>query len=79
MEIVGVPLFQEQDALCAGVLEQPIDRGDGGVGLARTGGHLNEGARAVILEGFFQTINGADLAGSEPRRVQGRQPLQPRP
>jgi hypothetical protein len=36
------------------VLEQAVDRGDGGVGLARAGGHLHQGARTGGLERGFQ-------------------------
>ena len=68
---------EEEDALGVGVLEQSVDRGDGGVGLARAGGHLNEGARAVVLEGRFEPFDGVHLARSQTGRVQGRQSLQP--
>ena len=41
-EVAGVD--EEEDAADAGVFEQAVDRRDGGEGLARTGGHLDEGA-----------------------------------
>ena len=59
-QIPGV--HEKKDALGVGVFEQPVDRGDGGVGLARAGGHLDERARAVVLEGRLQLLDGADLA-----------------
>ncbi|MCS1408501.1 MAG: hypothetical protein M2R45_01677 [Verrucomicrobia subdivision 3 bacterium] len=74
-QIPGV--HQEQDAFGAGVFEQPVDRGDGSVGLARAGCHLNERARAVVLEGRFQVPDSVDLAGSQPCGIQGWQILKP--
>ena len=47
-EVSGID--QEEDALGVGVLEQAVDAGDGGVGLAGAGGHLDRG-RAAGLRG----------------------------
>ena len=74
-QIPGV--YKKEDAPGVSVFEQPVDRGDGGVGLARAGRHLNEGARAVVLEGFFQILDGINLARSETRGVQTRKRLKP--
>ena len=57
---------QEQDALGIGVLEQAIDGCDGGEGLAGAGGHLDERAGPVVLEGFFQIFDRRDLAVAQP-------------
>lgn len=56
---------EEEDALGAGVLDEAVGLGDGGVGLAGAGGHLQEGARAVVGEGFFEVGDGGDLAIAE--------------
>lgn len=53
---------EEEDALGAGVLNEAVAGGDGGVGLARAGGHLDEGAGSVFGKGFFQAGDGVDLA-----------------
>ena len=55
---------EKENAAGVGVPEQPVDRGDGGVGLARASGHLNEGAWTVIFEGYFELLDGVDLARS---------------
>ena len=60
------------------MFEQPVDRGDGGVGLTRTGGHLNEGTRTIIFEGCLQPLDGVNLVRSQSRRVQIRKLLEPR-
>ena len=62
-QILGV--YEKEDPLDVSVFEQPVDRGNGGVGLARASGHLNEGARAVLFEGCFELLNGVDLARSQ--------------
>ena len=53
---------QEQDALGAAELEQAVDRGDGGEGLAGAGGHVHQGAGLVQRQRFLQPGDGADLA-----------------
>ena len=58
-------IYEKEDALGVSVSEQPVDRGDGGVGLARASGHLNEGAWTVIFEGYFELLDGVDLARSQ--------------
>ena len=49
----------------AGVFHEAVDEIDGGVGLARAGGHLDERARTTGGEGFFQAGDGLDLRGPE--------------
>ena len=39
---------QEEDALRLAELDQPVDGGDGGEGLAAAGRHLDQGARPVL-------------------------------
>ena len=68
---------QKQDALGVGVLEEAVDRGDGGVGLAGAGRHLHEGPRVVPLERGFEAFDGDNLAPSQPRRIQVRKALKP--
>ena len=70
-EILGV--YEKENALGVSVFEQPVDRSDGGIGLAGAGRHLNEGAWVVILEGCLQLFDGADLARPEARGVQIRE------
>jgi hypothetical protein len=61
---------EEEDALRPGVLDEAVGLGDGGEGLAGTGGHLDECARAVGGEGFFKAGDGVDLALAERGGVQ---------
>ena len=42
---------EKQHAARTAELDQAVDLGDGGVGLARAGGHLQQRARAVVFEG----------------------------
>ncbi len=44
------------------MLEQPVDRGEGGIGFAGTGGHLDRRPGAAGLEGFFEVGDGGFLA-----------------
>ncbi len=75
-EVLGV--YEKEDAPGVSVFEQPVDRSDGSIGLAGAGRHLNERARAVILEGCLKLLNGIDLARPEARGVQVRKPPEPR-
>jgi hypothetical protein len=59
-EVAGI--HQKQDALGPAELEQAIDRGDGGEGLARAGGHMHQGAGLAPRQRLFQPGDGADLA-----------------
>ncbi len=56
---------QEQHAPRAGELDQAVDEGNRGEGLARAGGHLDQGARAVFPQGVFEVVDGRDLRGPE--------------
>ncbi len=58
-------VHQEQDAPRAGELDEPVDEVDGGEGLARAGGHLDEGARTVFGQRLFEIPDGGDLRGPE--------------
>ena len=53
---------EEEDAADAGVLEQAVDRRDGGERFSRAGGHLDEGAGAGILKGDIEIGDRLDLA-----------------
>ena len=53
---------QKQNASRLGVFDQPIGDGTGRERLARSGGHVDEGSRAVVGEGIFQTGDGFNLA-----------------
>src|ERR1043165_9547809 len=52
-------IHEEEDAFGFGVLEQAIDFRDGGEGFAGAGGHLDEGARAILFERTFEVGDGA--------------------
>ncbi|MEA3208754.1 MAG: hypothetical protein QOE70_1811 [Chthoniobacter sp.] len=58
-------VHEEEDALCPGVFHEAIDEIDGGVGLARAGGHLDERTGATGGEGFLEVRDGLDLRGPE--------------
>ncbi len=73
-EVPGID--QEQDTFGVGMFKQAIDRGNRRVGLAGAGGHLDQGAGAVIFERGFQLFDGRDLADSKAGRIQHRQILQ---
>ena len=75
-EVPGVD--QKQDAPGVGVLEQAVDRGDGGVGLAGAGGHPDQRARMVGLERCFEAGDGIELAGAQSRGAKRRQSPEPR-
>ena len=74
-QVPGV--HQEENPLGIGELQEPVDGGDGGEGLARTGRHLDEGAGFVGLEGEFQVVRGVDLAIAQALRREIRQIKQP--
>ena len=61
---------EKEDAFGSGVLDEPIDLGDGGESLAGTGGHLDEGAGAIGSEGFLEAGDSIDLAIPERSGVQ---------
>ena len=55
-------VHEEEDAAGAGVFDQAIGERAGGEGLARAGRHVDERARSVLGEGFFEAGDGFDLA-----------------
>ena len=59
-QVSGV--HQEQDAARPSELEQAIHGGDGGEGLARPRSHVDKRSRFLLFQGFFQAIDGFDLA-----------------
>ena len=61
-----VTVHQEEDALGFGELDQAVAERAGGVGLPGAGGHLDEGAGTVLLEGFLQVADGGDLSRPQP-------------
>ena len=58
-------VHKKEDALRPGVFDEPVGEAARGVGLARAGGHLDEGARMGGGKGFFQVRDAFDLAGAE--------------
>ena len=67
---------QEQHAPRPGELDQAVDEGNGGEGLARAGGHLDQGARAVFLQRLFEVVDRGDLRGPEAFFLERRHGLQ---
>ena len=61
----GVAVDEEEDAFEAGELEEAVDFGDGGEGLAGAGGHVDEGAGTGGGEGGFEAGDGFALAFPE--------------
>ena len=61
---------KEEDALGVGEFQQAINLGDGGEGLARSGRHLDEGARLVLLERRFEVLDRGNLAVAQACLVQ---------
>lgn len=53
---------QKQNALGIRIFEQAVNRGDRGVGFARAGCHLDQGARTTRLKRGFQIDDGGFLA-----------------
>src|SRR5438093_7302807 len=56
---------EEKNAARAGELNETVNEVDGGVGLAATGGHLDQSATFVGGEGFLEIVDGFDLRGPE--------------
>ncbi len=75
-----VAVHQEQHPFGFGEFDQPVDETDRGVGLARAGRHLDQGARFVLGERMLQVGDGLDLRLPQPggvERVGGRHCPQP--
>ncbi len=64
-------IHEEQDAFRPGVFDEAIDEIDGGEGLARAGGHLDERARTPGDQGDFEIFDGLELRGPEVALVSG--------
>ena len=58
-------VHQEEHPAGAAVLDQAVDRRDGGDRLAGTGGQLDQGPRPVALERVLPVGDGLDLIGVE--------------
>ena len=56
---------EEKDVARVAVFDEAIGEGAGGEGLARAGGHLDEGARLRFGEGFLQAADGFDAADAD--------------
>ena len=56
-----VAVNKKQDSFCTRMLDEPVAGVDGGVGLARTGGHLNQGTGAIFSQAFLQVRDAPDL------------------
>ena len=72
-EVAGID--EEEDAANLGVLEEAVDGGDGGEGLAGAGGHLDQGAGLGLGEGGFEVGDGIDLAVAQASGVERGQVL----
>ena len=51
--------------LALAIFQQAINKSDGGKGFTGTGGHLYQGFWPAFFKGFFQVIDGNDLAISQ--------------
>ena len=58
-------VHQEEHALGAAELQQPVDGRDGGKRFARAGGHVDEGAGLVERQRGFKARDGVDLAAAQ--------------
>ena len=62
---------EEEDVARAGVFDEAIGEGAGGEGLARAGGHLDEGARLRFGEALLEVCDGFDAADADAVAVVG--------
>src|ERR1035441_1487334 len=58
-------VHEEQNPVCAGILDQAVSEVDGGERFAGAGGLLDEGAPQASGEGLLQVSYGIDLRGPE--------------
>ena len=63
-------VYEKENPPGVRVFEQPVNRRNGGVGLARASGHLNECARTVISKRGLEILDGAYLACPEAGRIE---------
>ena len=69
-----VAVDQEQDAVEAAVLEQPVRQGDGGVGLAGAGGHLHQAPiEPLLTQTRLDAVDRGDLRWTQRPLVKRRQ------
>ena len=61
-------VHEKEDAAGLGVFDEAIGEGAGGECFPRTGGHVDERARAVLGEGLLQAGDGLDLALAHAQR-----------
>ena len=73
-QVTGI--HQKQDAAGIGEFQQSIHGRNRGIRLAGAGGHLDQGARPVVFERFFQVIDGDFLTIAQTGGIKGRQSLQ---
>ena len=69
-------IHQEQHAARAGELDEPVDERDGGECLARSGGHLDQRARAILPQGLLQAADRLALRRPQAFFLQRRHILQ---
>ena len=55
-------IHQKQNPASFGVFDQPIGNGARRVGFPRAGCHVNQGSRAIVGEGVFESFDGFNLA-----------------
>ena len=70
---------EEEHAAGAAELDQAIDGGDRGAGLAAAGRHLDQGAGAVAPEGLLEVGDGVELVLVQALVLDARQRLEARP
>ncbi len=70
-------VHQEEHASGAREREQPVNLRDRKKGLARSGGHLDEGPRSIVAEGLLQVGDAGGLVWPQPSRIEGRHALEP--
>ena len=63
-EVVAVD--QKEDSLGPSELRKAVAEGTGSEGLARSGGHLDEGAWATLGKRALQVLDGLDLRAPQP-------------
>ena len=61
-----VAVHQEEHPLRPGELDEAVDKGHGGEGLAAARGHLDEGPGTVLGEGVLQVLDGLHLRVPQP-------------
>src|SRR5438128_1896962 len=70
-------VHKEENALCTGVFDQPVNEIARCVRLAAAAGHLDECSRTALGEGCFQISDGRDLCGTQALSREFREGSQP--